>query len=129
MNAFEKWLEKQKDWDVDIDAKNISELIIAKHRELCHHDKCKAQQIIAFEQGIAEGYAKGKADGRLKGMKEQHAIEYKDKNEAYEHGKAEGYQKGQADLRRKGTEIVGDLSKDAFCASAQKCTQIAQRFG
>ena len=70
---------------------------------ICKHSKSK--MVEHQERLIKEAYAKGKADGRLEGMKEQHAIEYKDKNEAYEHGKVEG----QADMIDKIHHLFGKI--------------------
>ena len=70
-NAFETWLNdelKGLKYNLKHGAFNNAttintlEVALAKHRELCHHDECKAQQIIAFEQGITEGYKKGQTD-------------------------------------------------------------------
>ena len=88
MNAFEKWLEEVAKNDLHPTDKVGWASVARKHRELCQvaksgiiniteerlqyeieqaraseQDKAKAIQILAFEQGFAEGYKKAK-EGR-----------------------------------------------------------------
>ena len=115
-----------KDWEV------LEAEIRADERAKCKHEwHGKAIYSLMQIDGIKkEAYAKGKADGRLEGMKDQHTIECKDRNKdevaAYETGFRKGqqrvmdtcekwrkvqYKKGQTDLIKR-IEHDGYFVKD-----------------